>query len=93
MAHRATPPPSTAERDPYPLDIEEMSRDVDPHTAMESLRSALDDAGIVFPSLGVDHVSPDLRLVELGRVRADVAERLTQALRREGRSNGSSTSG
>ena len=68
-----------------------MPRDVDPHTAMESLRSALDEAGIVFPSLSVDYVSPDLRLVELGRVRADVAERLAQSLRREGRSNGSTS--
>ncbi|UUU32183.1 hypothetical protein JIX56_21005 [Streptomyces sp. CA-210063] len=60
-------------------------RDVDPHAAMESLRAALAEAGIVFPSLGVDLANPDLKLVELGRVRADVAERLTETLRRGGR--------
>ncbi|WP_405824573.1 hypothetical protein OG241_45935 [Streptomyces sp. NBC_01390] len=64
----------------------DMTRDVDPHTAMESLREALYEAGgIVFPSLAVDHVSPDLKLVDLGRVRADVAVRLADALRRGGR--------
>lgn len=64
----------------------EMTRDVDPHTAMESLREALyETGGIVLPSLSVDHASPDLRLVELGRVRADVAVRLADALRRGGR--------
>ncbi|MFJ4828376.1 hypothetical protein ACIP79_00315 [Streptomyces sp. NPDC088747] len=57
------------------------TQDVDPYTAMESLREALSEAGIVFPSLSVDHSSPDLRLVELGRVRADVALRLAEALR------------
>lgn len=57
---------------------------IDPHTAVESLRAALDDAGIVLPSLSVDHVSPDLRLIDLGRIRADVAMRLADALRREG---------
>ncbi|WP_416976591.1 hypothetical protein [Streptomyces sp. T028] len=56
------------------------TRDVDPFTAMESLRAALDRAGIVLPSLGVDPGSPSLRLVELGRVRADVALRLAHAL-------------
>lgn len=61
------------------------TRDVDPHTAMETLRAALSTEGIVFPSLSVDHVSPDLKLVELGRVRADVAMRLADALRRGGR--------
>jgi hypothetical protein len=59
------------------------AQDVDPFAAMESLRAALDDAGIVLPSLKVDPVSPHLKLVELGRVRADVAERLASALRRE----------
>ncbi|KFF96132.1 hypothetical protein OG250_07355 [Streptomyces sp. NBC_00487] len=60
----------------------EQMRDVDPHMAMESLREALyETGGIVFPSLSVDHVSPDLKLVELGRVRADVAARLADALR------------
>ncbi|MGW0837368.1 hypothetical protein [Streptomyces prunicolor] len=60
-------------------------RDVDPHTAVESLRQALAEAGIVLPSLGVDFVHPGLRLVELGRVRADVAERLAAAVQRGGR--------
>lgn len=59
--------------------------DADPSTAVESLRAALAEAGIVFPSLGLDFASPDLELVELGRVRADIAERLAQALRRGGR--------
>ena len=54
--------------------------DVDPFTAMESLRAALDQVGIVFPSLAVDAAVPTLRLVELGRVRADVAMRLARAL-------------
>ncbi|MFI2033745.1 hypothetical protein ACH470_03435 [Streptomyces bottropensis] len=58
--------------------------DVDPYTAVESLRAALGQAGIVFPSLAVEHTAPDLRLVDLGRVRADVAMRLAQALQREG---------
>ena len=60
-------------------------RDVDPYAAVEALRAALDDAGIVLPSLRVDSASPALKLVELGRVRADVAERLAQALRQGGR--------
>ncbi len=60
-------------------------RDVDPHAAVESLRAALTQVGIVFPSLGVDFANPDLNLVELGRVRADAAERLAEALRRGGR--------
>ncbi|MFE5031338.1 MULTISPECIES: hypothetical protein [unclassified Streptomyces] len=60
-------------------------RDVDPYVAVEALRAALDDAGIVLPSLRVDAASPALKLVELGRVRADVAERLAEALRRGGR--------
>ncbi|MHC3471210.1 hypothetical protein ACYF6T_21285 [Streptomyces sp. 7R007] len=57
---------------------------VDPFTAAESLRAALDRVGIVLPSLGVDPQStPRLRLVELGRVRPDVALRLAHALRQE----------
>ncbi|QDO02205.1 hypothetical protein FNV62_43670 [Streptomyces sp. RLB3-17] len=55
---------------------------VDPFTAMESLRAALDTAGIVLPSLAVDPATPALALIELGRVRADVAIRLAQALQR-----------
>lgn len=58
------------------------TRDVDPFTAVESLRAALDQAGIVLPSLAVDPASPTLRLVELGRVRAEVALRLAHALQR-----------
>ncbi|MET9890578.1 hypothetical protein ABZZ47_10245 [Streptomyces sp. NPDC006465] len=61
----------------------EKRRDVDPHTAMESLREALYESGrIVFPSLSVDHVSPDLKFINLGRVRADVAAELADALGR-----------
>jgi hypothetical protein len=60
--------------------------DVDPYTAVESLREALSEAdGIVFPSLSVDHASPELKLVVLGSIRADVAARLATALRRGGR--------
>jgi hypothetical protein len=51
---------------------------------VESLRAALTEAGIVLPSLRVDAASPDLKLVELGRIHADVADRLTIALRRGG---------
>ncbi|MEK8141544.1 hypothetical protein NKH18_00980 [Streptomyces sp. M10(2022)] len=53
---------------------------IDPYTAMESLRAALAGAGIVLPSLSVDAASPALRLVDLGRVRSDVAARLAQAI-------------
>ncbi|MGQ4358582.1 hypothetical protein [Streptomyces sp. SAS_272] len=56
--------------------------DVDAFAAVESLRAALDQAGIVLPSLAVDPGSPVLRLVDLGRIRADVALRLAHALRR-----------
>ncbi|MFJ4002080.1 hypothetical protein ACIPWL_01225 [Streptomyces sp. NPDC090023] len=59
--------------------------DVDPFTAMESLRAALRGVGVVLPSLGVDVASPALQLVELGRVRADVAARLADVLRNGGR--------
>ncbi|CAM5687320.1 putative protein OS=Streptomyces fumanus OX=67302 GN=GCM10018772_13710 PE=4 SV=1 [Streptomyces fumanus] len=58
--------------------------DVNAFAAMESLRVALDQAHIVLPSLGVDARSPALGLVELGRVRADVAMRLAEALRHGG---------
>jgi hypothetical protein len=60
------------------------STDVDPFEAVESLRAALDGAGIVLPSLAVDAASPSLALVELGRVRADVALRLASALQQRG---------
>ncbi|MEW1670345.1 MULTISPECIES: hypothetical protein [Streptomyces] len=56
-----------------------------PSTAVESLRTALAAAGIVLPSLAVDTASPHLGLVELGRVRADVAAQLAAALRDGGR--------
>ncbi|MEW2116922.1 hypothetical protein AB0945_17335 [Streptomyces sp. NPDC005474] len=59
--------------------------DADPFAAMESLRAALTEVGIVLPSLRIDLASPQLRLVELGRVRADVAARLAEALQRGGR--------
>ncbi|MEV6833453.1 hypothetical protein AB0N17_02810 [Streptomyces sp. NPDC051133] len=59
-------------------------QDVDPFTAVEALRAALDQAGIVLPSLGVDPGSPSLALVDLGRVRAPVAVRLAEALQRGG---------
>ncbi|MEU6175350.1 hypothetical protein ABZ832_26025 [Streptantibioticus parmotrematis] len=55
--------------------------DIDPHVAVEALKVVLDDAGIVLPSLRADIASPDLALVEWGRVRADVAMRLATALR------------
>ncbi|MEW2115131.1 hypothetical protein AB0945_08045 [Streptomyces sp. NPDC005474] len=59
--------------------------DVDPYEAAESLRAALTEVGIVLPSLRTDPSSPHLRLVELGRVRADVAVRLAEAIQRGGR--------
>ncbi|MER6157915.1 hypothetical protein ABT147_20560 [Streptomyces sp. NPDC001868] len=57
---------------------------VDAHAAAESLRTALTEIGIFLPSLAVDVASPQLGLVELGRVRADVATRLARALQRGG---------
>ncbi len=57
---------------------------VDPFEAMETLRSALDDAGITVPGLWVNRASSEPRLVELGEVRADVALQLAHALRRGG---------
>ncbi|MFG3045549.1 hypothetical protein ACGFZR_11560 [Streptomyces sp. NPDC048241] len=56
----------------------------DPYTTVETLKTALAHAGIVLPSLGVDIASPTLKLVELGRVRADVAARLADVLRKGG---------
>ncbi|MDX3133446.1 hypothetical protein PV367_27515 [Streptomyces europaeiscabiei] len=50
--------------------------------AVEVLREALTAAGIVLPSLGTDLASPALNLITLGRVRADVALRLADAVRR-----------
>ncbi|CAL9545046.1 hypothetical protein [Streptomyces sp. NPDC090994] len=56
------------------------SQYIDPFAAVESLRAALDEVGIVLPSLAVDPASPALRLIDLGRVRADVALRLADSL-------------
>jgi hypothetical protein len=56
---------------------------IDPYAAEEKLREALSSLGIVFPSLRVDLASPELMLIELGRVRADVADQLADTLRRE----------
>ncbi|WP_329344662.1 hypothetical protein OG866_44595 (plasmid) [Streptomyces sp. NBC_00663] len=53
--------------------------------AVEVLRGALTEAGIVLPSLGADTASPTLNLVSLGCVRADVALKLAGVLR-QGRS-------
>ncbi|WP_203644144.1 hypothetical protein [Streptomyces sp. SID14478] len=53
--------------------------------ATESLRSALSEAGIVLPTLVADHASPHLGPVILGSVRADVARRLEDVIRRGGR--------
>ncbi|MFF4182207.1 hypothetical protein ACFYZ9_03370 [Streptomyces sp. NPDC001691] len=50
--------------------------------AVEALREALTTAGIVLPSLGADAGSPYLNLISLGRVRADVALQLADAIRR-----------
>ncbi|MEV6542305.1 hypothetical protein [Streptomyces sp. NPDC051665] len=55
---------------------------VDAATAVEALREALTAAGIVLPSLGTDSASPALNLITLGRVRADVALKLADTLRR-----------
>ncbi|WP_089107436.1 hypothetical protein [Streptomyces hyaluromycini] len=52
----------------------------DTQAAVEALRVALDGAGIILPSLRVDPASPRLQLVELRRVRANVAVRLARAL-------------
>jgi hypothetical protein len=64
------------------MDPTPATADADPFTAVESLRAALDQAGIVLPSLRVEPASPHLALVDLGRVRADVAMRLATALHR-----------
>ncbi|MET9500441.1 hypothetical protein ABZY42_01645 [Streptomyces sp. NPDC006622] len=55
---------------------------VDPHAGAETLRATLSDVGLVLPSLRVDPASPTLRLIELGRVRSDVAARLAEVIRR-----------
>lgn len=48
--------------------------------AIGDLRAALSKAGVVVPSLGADNASPDLGLVVLGRVRADVATKLADVI-------------
>ncbi|MET9295022.1 hypothetical protein [Streptomyces sp. NPDC003077] len=55
---------------------------VAPNTATDTLCAALAKAGIVLPSLTVDTASPELGLVQLGRVRADVALRLADLIER-----------
>ncbi|WP_055563588.1 hypothetical protein [Streptomyces atriruber] len=60
-------------------------REVDPHAATEVLMQALEQAGIVLPSLRVDSASPNLGLIQLGGVRAEVAMRLAETIRRGGR--------
>ncbi|WP_405527762.1 hypothetical protein OG592_07985 [Streptomyces avidinii] len=50
--------------------------------AATELRDALSEAGIVLPSLDYDIASPALNLVVLGRVRADVAVKLAEVVRR-----------
>ncbi|AJP02072.1 hypothetical protein TU94_11760 [Streptomyces cyaneogriseus subsp. noncyanogenus] len=60
----------------------QQSTDVDLSAAVESLRAAVDGADIVMPSLAVDAATPNLALVDLGRLRADVALRLARALQR-----------
>ncbi|MFI6404499.1 hypothetical protein [Streptomyces sp. NPDC050548] len=54
----------------------------DATAAVETLREALTSAGIVLPSLGADAASPSLNLINLGRVRADVALRLADVIQR-----------
>lgn len=60
----------------------------DPYMAVEQLRDALTQADIVLPSLAVDPASPSLRLVCLGRVRADVAVKLARAISDGGERDG-----
>jgi hypothetical protein len=63
----------TAQQEPDTTDVT---------AAVETLRKALTAAGIVLPSLGADAASPSLKLITLGRVRADVALRLADAIQR-----------
>ena len=56
--------------------------------AVDELGGALTAAGITLPSLGVDlggHPAAPVQLVELGRVRPDVALALAAAIRKEAR--------
>ncbi|TJZ41461.1 hypothetical protein FCH28_37155 [Streptomyces piniterrae] len=50
--------------------------------AVEELRTALAGADIRLPSLTCDAASPDLNLVDLGRVSAQVAVALADVVRR-----------
>ncbi|MEU3374135.1 hypothetical protein ABZ734_27260 [Streptomyces sp. NPDC006660] len=52
---------------------------IDPSAATEQLRASLTRAGIVLPSLGLDDGGP-YGLINLGRVRSDVAIRLAARL-------------
>ncbi|MFF0130390.1 hypothetical protein ACFYTG_32550 [Streptomyces mirabilis] len=63
----------TAQQEPDTTDVT---------TAVETLREALKMAEISLPSLGTDQASPSLKLITLGPVRADVALRLAQVIRR-----------
>lgn len=54
----------------------------DAMAAVDALREALTAAGIVLPSLATDTASSSLELVTLGRVRAGVALRLADVIRR-----------
>ncbi|MEU4210233.1 hypothetical protein AB0F13_09595 [Streptomyces sp. NPDC026206] len=55
---------------------------VDAGRAKEELQTALAVAGIVLPSLSVEVASPDLDLVQLGRIRSDVALKLAECIGR-----------
>ncbi|MEU5425719.1 hypothetical protein AB0H73_08925 [Streptomyces olivoreticuli] len=54
---------------------------VSAHDAVAQLQGALKSAGITLPSLRVDIASPELELVTLGCIRADVALRLAELAR------------
>jgi hypothetical protein len=55
---------------------------VDSFAASDSLHAVLDGIDIVLLTLAVNAASPSLTLVDLGRVRADVAVRLAPAVRK-----------
>ncbi|MFF5564014.1 hypothetical protein ACFY7Z_18215 [Streptomyces sp. NPDC012623] len=59
-------------------------QDIAPFVAIQSLRAALADVGLVLLSPSSDSASPALRLIELGRSRADVVSRPAEALQRRG---------
>lgn len=64
------------------MDVTDEQEYVDPLVATEALREALLKSGLVLPSLRVDAGSPQLGLVELGRVRAPVVMRLAEVIQR-----------